>query len=169
MGRLWFWGWRTLFLFVCEINCVVYSIVRLHWYSCPDLLAFCARMRSSCSLLYSCLFPLSLSQLATASAIPISCVLCLRVCGTNRHNWLSDDIWCMLDLPWSQVFEANDASQTPFLCKFDQWSQLINSTVPSCTLRVVVDHLRSENWLECSCLSGWTFFGRALMLEALWS
>ena len=25
---------------------VVYSIVRLHWYSCPDLLVFCARMHS---------------------------------------------------------------------------------------------------------------------------
>ena len=33
-------------------------------------------------------FPLSLpfSHLATASTIPISCVLCVRVCDTNRHN-----------------------------------------------------------------------------------
>ena len=60
-------------------DCVVYSIVRLHWYSCPDLLAFCARMRSSCSLLYSCLFSLSLSlslilQLQVQSQFPASCV-----------------------------------------------------------------------------------------------
>ena len=64
---------------------VVYSIVWLHSYSCPDLLGFCARMRSTYSLLYSCLFP-SLSQLATASGTPISCVLCVRVCAMNRHN-----------------------------------------------------------------------------------
>ena len=55
---------------------VVYSIVRLHWYSCPDLLAFCAHMCSSCSLLYSCLFPaLSLIlQLQVQSQFPASCV-----------------------------------------------------------------------------------------------
>ena len=66
-----------------------YSIVWLHSYSCPDLLGFCARMRSTCSLPYSCLFPfspLSLSHLATASALPISCLFCVRVCATNIHN-----------------------------------------------------------------------------------
>ena len=63
---------------------VVYPIVLLHWYSCPDLLVFCARMCSSCSLLYSCLFPFS--HLATASAVPISCVLCVRMYATNTHN-----------------------------------------------------------------------------------
>ena len=65
----------------------VYSIVWLHSYSCPDLLGFCPRMRSTYSLLslYSCLFP-SLSQLATASGTPISCVFCVRVCARNRHN-----------------------------------------------------------------------------------
>ena len=74
----------------------MYSIVWLHSYLCPDLLGFCARMRSTCSLLYSCLFPLlsSLSHLATASALPISCVLCVRVCATNIHN-TSDCLCCM--------------------------------------------------------------------------
>ena len=38
---------------------VVYFIVSWHSYSCSDLLGFCARMRSTCSLLYSCLFPFS--------------------------------------------------------------------------------------------------------------
>ena len=73
---------RTALHSLGRIEAVVYSIVRLHWYSCPDLLVFCARMGSSCSLLYSLSFP-PFSHLATANAIPISCV---RVCATNTHN-----------------------------------------------------------------------------------
>ena len=75
-----------LFIFTCRLEGrnVVYSIVWLHSYSCPDLLVVCARMGSTCSLLNSRLSPLS--HLASASAIPISCILCVRVCATNRHN-----------------------------------------------------------------------------------
>ena len=69
----------------------MYSIVLLHSYSCPDLLGFCTRMRSTCSILYSCLFPFfsPFSHLATASAIPISCVLCVRVCVPQTYPIVS--------------------------------------------------------------------------------
>ena len=58
---------------------VVYSIVWLHSYSCPDLLGFCARMRSTCSLPCSCLFPFSPRSLSSCnckctSQFPASCV-----------------------------------------------------------------------------------------------
>ena len=74
-------------------NTVVYSLVWLHSYSCPDLLGFCARMHSTCSLLYSCLFPFSplFAHLATASAIPISCVLCVRVCVPRTYTINTSD------------------------------------------------------------------------------
>ena len=45
----------------------MYSIVWLHSYSCPDLLGFCARMRSTCSPLYSCLFPFSPCSLSSCN------------------------------------------------------------------------------------------------------
>ena len=41
-------------------------------------------MLSSILLSFPLLSPLS--HLATASALPISCVLCVRVCATNTHN-----------------------------------------------------------------------------------
>ena len=96
--------WFQEFPLDTKFTTVVYSIVWLHSYSCPYLLGFCARMRSTCSLLYSCLFPFSplFSHLATASAIPISCVLCVRVCATNIHNNLLVVFWyavALLRLP----------------------------------------------------------------------
>ena len=43
------------------------------------------------SILLSFLLLPSLSHLATASALPISCVLCVRVCATNIHNTGDED------------------------------------------------------------------------------
>ena len=63
-------------------------LVLVHWYSCPDFLIFCARMRSTCSLPYCCLFPSLIFQLQVQHSIPISCVLCARVYATTKHNTL---------------------------------------------------------------------------------
>ena len=68
---------------------VVYSIVWLHSYSCPDLSGFCAHMCSTYSLLYFCLrFPFSSHSLSSCNCKcnPYSCILCVRVCATNIHN-----------------------------------------------------------------------------------
>ena len=43
------------------------------------------RTHAQLMLSYTLVFP-PLSHLATASAIPISCILCVRVCATNRRN-----------------------------------------------------------------------------------
>ena len=69
---------------------LVYSIVRLHWYSCPDLLVCCARMRSSCSLLYSCLSPFSPRSLSSCNC---KCtpnflrLVCPCLCHEHTQYW----------------------------------------------------------------------------------
>ena len=69
---------------------VVYSIVWLHSYLCPDLLGFCARMRSTCSLPYSCLFPFSSRSLSSCN---FKCnpnflrLVCPCLCHEHTQYW----------------------------------------------------------------------------------
>ena len=69
---------------------VVYSIVWLHSYSCPDLLGFCARMRSTCSLPYSCLFPFfspSLSSCNCKCTRHFLRLVCPCLCHEHTQYW----------------------------------------------------------------------------------
>ena len=77
--------------YVCEqFIVVVYSIVWLHSYSCPDLLGFCARMRSSCSLPYSCLFPFFSPSLSSCNCMCTPHFLrlvCPCLCHEHTQYW----------------------------------------------------------------------------------
>ena len=65
------------------VDCSVF--VLLHWYSPPDVLVFCARMRSTCSLPCCCL--LSFSHLATASAILLNPILIASVAHSGLYRY----------------------------------------------------------------------------------
>ena len=78
---------------------LVPRLVGVLWHACAAHALFY-------TLVFSPSLP-SLSHLATTSAIPISCVLCVRVCATNIHNTLAQcrNVWSRrLNLQWGFVF-----------------------------------------------------------------